>query len=112
MNDDGKRAGEYDWGCIAEGVAVTGVGIGIGWAAGVAGSGLGSGGMIRLGGCFAEVGAGRGGGFEVATRAGMSISRPKNETRYRLNANPTTIRNKEKTSRFLFKPGEVGAVSS
>ena len=110
MNDDGKRAGEYDWGCVAEGVAVTVVGIG--WAGVGDVSGLGSGGMIRLGGCFAVVGAGRGGGFEVATRAGISISRPKNETRYRSNANPTTIRNKEKTSRFLFKPGEVGAVSS
>lgn len=79
MNEDGKRAGEYVWVCMGEGepaIAACMDGVGTGAA-----SGFTSGGMMRFGACFAWEGTGRRGGFEVETSAGISIRKPKKDTR-------------------------------
>jgi len=64
--------------------------------------------MILRGGGV-EVGVGRGGGFEVANNAGISIRKPKKVTRYRPKKRPTTIKKNEKIARFRFKTGLDGA---
>ncbi len=59
--------------------------------------------MIRLGCGLGGVGAVLTGGRGVPASAGISMSKPKKESRYRSKTTPTATKNREKTRSARFK---------